>query len=104
MLLTLGGTYGCDRQSDWVLILESSAARARAASGVGDVHHGTASVVPASVDRPFDLRRQLQQQPVVGLAGLGLDAQRHAILLGAQWQRDGPDAAQIGQRPVGGLA
>ena len=60
--------------------------------------------VPAAPDRALDLRGQLQQQAIVGLAGLRLDAQRQAVVLRGQRQRDAGDAAQVGQRRVGKVA
>ena len=35
-------------------------------------------------DRLFDLGRELQQQPVIGLLGDRLDPERQAVLMGCQ--------------------
>ena len=45
---------------------------------------GALAVVPLAVQGPFDLRGQLQQQTVMGLTGLGLDAQRQTAFLHPQ--------------------
>ena len=39
------------------------------------------ALVPLAVQGPFDLRSQLQQHAVIGLPGLGLDAQRQSAFL-----------------------
>ena len=43
---------------------------------MGDVGAGPPPVVPSAADCPLDLGRQLQQQPIIGLLRLRLDAQR----------------------------
>ena len=60
----------------------------RPALSARDMHAGQAAVVPAAVERAFDLRGQLQQQSVIRLPRLRLDAERQTAFLGAERQRD----------------
>ena len=68
------------------------------------MHLGHTTRMPLSVQRPLDLRRQLQQQAVVGLLGLRMDAQRQTVFLPGHGHRDARHAAQVGQRGVGKVA
>jgi hypothetical protein len=45
------------------------------------MHGGFLCRVPLATDRPLDLGRQLQQQAIVGLPGLKLDAERQGVLM-----------------------
>src|SRR5216684_1871883 len=55
-------------------------------STVRHVHIGLPPGVPFAADCPLDLRRQLQQQPVIGLLGDSLDAERKGVLVGCERQ------------------
>ena len=68
------------------------------------MHPRSAPIVPLAPQRPLDLRGQLQQQAVIGLAGLGLNAKRQAVLLRGHGQGDAGNAAQVRQRGVGKVA
>src|SRR5689334_18986268 len=76
-----------------VEIISRSAAR--------HVHARPFARVPPAADGALDLRRQLQQQPVIGLFCDRLDAERQAVLMGGERQRDRGDAAEIGERGKG---
>ena len=75
-----------------------------AAHSARHMHAGLLARIPLAVDRALDLRRQLQQQPVIGLLGDRLDAERQAVLVGGERQRDRGDAAEIGERRKGKIA
>ena len=68
------------------------------------MHAGLLPAIPLAADRPLDLRRQLQQQPVIGLLCDRLDAERQAVLVRGERQRDRGDAAEIGERRKGEIA
>jgi hypothetical protein len=40
--------------------------------------------IPFSVDRPLDLGGELQEQPIIGLARLRLDAEWQTVVVGRQ--------------------
>lgn len=48
---------------------------------VAHMHLGQVPRMPLAAECALNLRRQLQQHPVVGLLGLRMDAQRQTILL-----------------------
>ena len=68
------------------------------------MHAGPLAGIPLAADRALDLRRQLQQQPVIGLLSDRLNAERQAVLVGSERQRDRGDAAEIGERREGKIA
>src|SRR6478752_880796 len=53
-------------------------------STVRHMHPGPLAGVPLAVDRPLALRRELQEQAVIGLPGDCLDAERQAVLVGGE--------------------
>ena len=68
------------------------------------MHAGPLARIPLAIGRPLDLRGQLQQQPVIGLLSDRLDAERQAVLVGGERQRDRGDAAEVGERRKGKVA